>query len=257
MTTIVNNYSRTVVFQDTNENFIEVCQFKDGFAYVDITSRIMVDAKGIKSIKIVNRECIVRFISGCFEEGSNFKEKLFEAFNVDESMEFIGFILGDKEKISKENSDVWGIEEALHCLVNSYEAELRKETEKMLKEYTQKRDEIFKAANRVAFEAKDGYTAEDIQNELESLKEDNGQVQFAIIFALYTRYVMEEENLEIHRAADKTYEEIVEYVYPKVSPEDLENIINWLEKYWKYGKEIKEWYIDKMVKDLNGFADML
>ena len=77
MATIVNNFSRTVVFQDTNENSIEVCLVKNGFAYVNIQSKVIVSSSGVEEVIIPNIDRMASFISGCFEENSNFKEKLF------------------------------------------------------------------------------------------------------------------------------------------------------------------------------------
>ena len=77
---------------------------------------------------------------------------------------------------------------------------------------------------------------------------------FAILLAQYSQYFIQKEKLEIFEAFDKAYEDITEYASQIDSPESFEQSIKWLKEYWKYGKEIEEWYINKITK---GFADML
>lgn len=257
MTTIVNNFSRTVVFQDTNENSIEVCLVKNGFAYVNIQSKVIVSSSGVEEVIIPNIDRMASFISGCFEENSNFKEKLFEAFNIDPSEEFQGFVLGDGEntpKIIKENSDVLGVVETLYNLRREYEQYLRVSAEKMLNEQNQKVNEILEKAKSVMFEPKNGYTVLDVSNAIESSKVDKNIIIFANLLAQYSQYFIQKEKLEIFEAFDKAYEDITEYACQIDSPESFEQSIKWLKEYWKYGKEIEEWYINKITK---GFADML
>lgn len=257
MATIVTNVSKTVVFQDSNKNCIQVCNFKDGFVYLYMEIKILVTENGAKNIEISNEEELVQFISGCFEEESNFKEVLFEAFNIDENTQFNGFLLPMGEKIEKENSDIWSIEEVLHNVITEYAKKLSEYTENSIKETQEKYDEIIDTIEDIGFECKDESQIQEVKELIENLEEENEEIQIAIIFASYTINLIRKENLEFSQAADKAYEEIERYVFKKITKENLQKTINWLEKYWKYGYEIKEWYINRTMKEFNGFADML
>lgn len=257
MATIVTNVSKTVVFQDSNGNNIEVCNFKDGFVYLYLQIQVLLTQDGTKSVEISNRKGIVQFISGCFEEGSNFKEMLFEEFNLDENTNFKGFMLPMGERIEKENSDIWSIEESLHNFIAEYIKEANIYAENSNKEAQEKYIEIVETLEKNGMECKNENQIQEIEEIIESLDEESNEIQIAMILASYTSYLMQKENLEFSKAADKAYEEIEKYVFGVIGKEDLQEAINWLERYWKYGDEIKEWYINKTMKEFNGFADML
>lgn len=258
MATIVTNISKTVVFQDSKGNSIELFDFKDGFIHFYVKIDFYMNQDGTTGVKIINSKEIIQFISGCFEEGSNFKEKLFEAFNIDENTQFNGFSLPLGEMIRKENSDIWSIEEALHHFATEYAKKVNTDNENIIKLAQKKYDEIIDSVKNNKFDCKDASKDQEINEKIESFEEDDDdEFQLAMLLASYTIELMQEESLEFSKAVDKAYEEIEQYIWVVISNEDLQKAIEWLKKYWEHGDEIQEWYINRAMKEFNGFTDML
>ena len=262
MATIVTNVSKTVVFQDSNGNQIVVDKFEDGLVHVVIFIDIVVKHDEVKGVQIRKAKELVEFISGCFAEESNLRTELLKAFNVGKNTQFIGFKFtgGNDLIIKKENSDTWSIEEIFQKWINQNNKDLIEKSEELKDEKMEKDkkyDEIIDSLYTVGFECKEESMEQEVGEQIQLYEGENHPVWLAFILASYIVYLIQKEEIEFSKVADKAYEEIEKYVFGVITNEDLQEAINWLEKYWKNGDEIKEWYINRTVQEFNGFADML
>lgn len=225
------------------EAFID--DFKDGFAYIEIPTEIAYGEESVVII-ILHLEEYVQFISGCFENDSNFKEKLFRAFGCSEDTEFKGFRVSMQEFykfITIEDSFVLKIKDIIDQLRIEFEVQVLKEKQEDDAKYKERTKEINKLLDslEVAFKsdrAEDEY--EEAPTEISD--EDLG---YGEDFVKYVQYLHREKDQTIFDAVIETYKTFIGYW---TLPENDGQIMNFICKYCKYGDEIYEAYIDILAQ---------
>ena len=236
----------------TDEGFsVYVDDFKGGFAYIEIPVNIVYGEDEIYTT-ILNSKEYIHFISGCFKNNSNFKERLFRAFGCSKDTEFKGIRISIQEfykLITIEDSFVLKINEIIDQLLTDFTVHvLKEENEEKLKQEERTR-EINKLLDslEVAFKsdrAEDEY--EEAPTEISD--EDLG---YGEDFVKYVQYLHREKDQDIFDAVIETYITFVGYW---TVPENDGQIMNFICKYCKYGDEIFEAYTEILTQ---AFADEL
>ena len=235
--------------EDGIEVFID--DFKDGFAYMEIPTDITEDEDNVYVI-ILHQKEYAQFISGCFENDSNFKEKLFRAFGCTKETEFRGIRISIQEFcqfITAENSFVIKVEEIIEKLLIDFTVQVleeKKEEDAIHKERTK---EIVKLLDSLDI----AFRSDKAEDEYEEAPTEisNEDLGYGEDFVKYVQYLHREKDQDIFDAVIETYITFVGYW---TVPENDGQIMNFICKYCKYGDEIYEAYTEILTQ---AFADEL
>lgn len=254
MKTTVKSITKVFIFEDENGCEVLVKNFKDGFVEIDIPISINYDGNVI-TLRVQEELQLIRFISGCFKEDSNFKQQLFSIYGCDPSTKFNGFKLSIMESsctIKKENSSRYRIEDAIKALVDTF---LQKTTEEInrKKDENNRKIEIFtNFLDKLDVEFKSYQKEEEYENAIEGKEEDflyHGET-----FVAYTQYLIEEIGYNVDEATNKCYERITS-TFGKI--EDSLDSIRFICQFCKYGEDIYESYSKIIIDEINDELDYL
>ncbi len=274
MATIVTKAVIEMRLEDENGNSILVRKYQDGVATIKIhtkfyhyeilkedeekqTSTTEIEA-GLEFFQEINE--IEKFISGAFDRESNFNKVINQLFNKPEDEEFLAFelIIEDATAIiMKENSSIYDIEETINNAVNrAVISELKRMAESLVKEnMIQDQVEAILEYQEVPYvseqaEERVNEICEEYCDKLDDSEENEIDPNFAIEFITYVYYMIVEMHADYKIAIKTAYETFQSIDYGLESTNDELNSIKIVEKYLKYGKEIREWYENKAHQEL-------
>ena len=219
--------------------------FKDGFAYIEIPTDITYKDENVY-VMVLHLKEYAQFISGCFENDSNFKEKIFRAFGCTKETEFKGIKVSIQEFhqfITVENSFVIKVEEIIKKLLLDFTVQVLKEEQEedaIHKERTKEINKLLESLD-IAFRSD---KAEDEYEEAPTEISDEG-LRYGEDFVKYVQYLHREKDQTIFDAVIETYKTFIGYW---TLPENDGHIMNFICKYCKYGDEIYEAYIDILAQ---------
>ena len=236
----------------TDEGFeVYVDDFKDGFAYIEIPTDITYKDENVY-VMVLNLKEYAQFISGCFENGSNFKEKLFRAYGCTKNTEFKGFRISIQEFyqfITVEDSFVIKVEEIIKKLLLDFTVQVLKEE----LEEDDKQEERTRKINKLLESLDIAFRSDKAEDEYEEAPTEisDEDLGYGENFVKYVQYLHREKDQDIFDAVIDAYITFERYWG---SPENDGQIMNFICKYCKYGDEIFEAYTEILTQ---AFADEL
>ena len=234
----------------TDEGFeIFVDDFKDGFAYIEIPTDITYKDENVYVVALNLKE-YAQFISGCFENGSNFKEKLFRAYGCTKNTEFKGFRISIQEFyqfITVEDSFVIKVEEIIKKLLLDFTVQVLKEELEEDAKQEERTRKINKLLDSLDIIFKSDKAEDEYEEAPTAISEED--LAYGENFVKYVQYIHREKDKNIFDAVIETY---ITFTNFWDIPENDYLIMNFICKYCKYGNEIFEAYTEILAQ---AFAD--
>lgn len=248
MKTNIKNVSKVFIFEDNDGYSIYIDGFKDGLVEVEAPiSTTRVDGQLV--FYIVNPNDFTEFLSGCFNPDSNFKDVLFEAFQCDDSTQFMGFKIkeGDFEcTITDKNSSPTRIGEALLKLLADFSQDSDRKYKEAIEEHDKKIAAFYEFLEKldVIFYS---YEAEERYGDV-AIGKDEDYLWYGENFVAHTQYLIEFERYSVPEAVRETYNR-----FEMITNEGLDGVeaLRIITPFCKYGEEIYSVYIEIMVEKFN------
>lgn len=245
MSTFVAKVTKSFYFADEKGYEILVNGFEDGFVIVSAPINISL-YENVNLISIINENGFVSFLSGCFDEKSNFKEEICKAFDYNpDTTSFLGFKLevqGLSCTITKENSAGYKIRESLNVLVETIAQTISDKADNEQKE----REEVenFLQSTNLKFKS---YEA---KKEYERFSEvrDVDSLSYGEDFVKCVQYLAEKQGDSIKDAVNKTYETFDSL---EINIAEGKEAIGFISRYCLYGDEIYEYYCEIVFQIFN------
>ena len=225
--------------------------FKDGFAYIEIPTDITYKDENVY-VMVLHLNEYAQFISGCFENDSNFKEKLFRAFGCTKETEFRGIRISIQEFyqfITAENSFVIKVEEIIEKLLLDFTMQVLKEEQ----EEDAIHEERTKGINKLLDSLDIAFKSDKAEDEYKEAPTEISDKDLGYVenFIKYVQYLHREKDQDIFDAVKETYTTFVGYWS---IPQNDGQIMKFICKYCRYGDEIYEAYTEILTQ---AFADEL
>lgn len=254
MKTTIKNVTKVFLFEDENGCEFLIRGFNDGFVNIGIPIAVSYYENKI-GISISKEMNFIKFISGCFGADSNFKERLFEAYGSDPSIQFNGFKLELEEDfriITKENSSFYAIQDTIKDLVASFSQKAMNVVNKEIYDYNQEVNAINEIIDSLDLSFK-SYQAEK-KYAIEAEGKDEEFLGYGQDFVMYTQYLVSQKGYTPSEATRKTYEK-----FDKTLGHIEEGLeaIRFICDFCLYGDEIYKSYFDISMQRYNDELDYL
>ena len=254
MATIVKNISKVFFVEDENGYEAIIYGFEEGFVSVQIPINVY-KYKDKLIFNVVRGDEFVEFLSGAFKEGSNFKEKICEAYGYKPDTEFLGFkmkLAGITCTITKENSSFYTIKSAIEGILDIYSKALTEEVKQKMYDFNKEQSEfdelinsldvIFKS-DRAEAEYEENFGGRDLE-----------VLAYGQDFVAYVQYLI--------RQGIDNVSEAVKMAYKKFDSLDNNiteglSAIKFVCQYCLYGDEIFKSYFNILMQKANDEIDKL
>ena len=249
MSTFVAKVTKSFYFANEKGDEILVNGFEDGFVIVSAPINVS-SYENASLIAIINENGFVSFLSGCFDEKSNFKEEICKVFDYNpDTTSFLGFKLefqGLSCTITKENSAVYKIRESLKVLVETIAKTISDKVDNELKEQEEGINELENFLDSANLKFK-SYEAKEEYERISEVR-DVDSLSYGEDFVKCVQYLAEKQGDSIKDAVNKTYET---FDTLEINIAEGTEAIGFISRYCLYGDDIYEHYFEIVSQIFN------